>query len=172
MMERLGNIGFECTELNFGEVKNFWAVRNGGADGPLLCFAGHTDVVPTGPASEWNTPPFEPTLKDGYLFGRGAADMKGSLAAMITACEAFVAEHPDHKGRIAYLITSDEEGPAVNGTVKVVEWLQQQGEHIDCCLVGEPSSTNKVGDVIKNGRRGSLGGGLRPFRIPSGCSSV
>ena len=157
MMQRLRAIGFDCTELNFGEVKNFWAVRHGDAPGPLVCFAGHTDVVPTGPASEWRTPPFEPTLKDGYLFGRGAADMKGSLAAMVTACETFVADHPDHKGRIAYLITSDEEGPAINGTVKVVEWLQNQGEHIDCCIVGEPSSTERVGDVIKNGRRGSLG---------------
>lgn len=157
MMQRLSAIGFECTELNFGEVKNFWAVRSGKGSGPLLCFAGHTDVVPTGPVSEWRTPPFEPTLKDGYLYGRGAADMKGSLAAMVTACEAFIADHPDHKGRIAYLITSDEEGPAVNGTVKVVEWLQAQGEHIDCCIVGEPSSTEQVGDVIKNGRRGSLG---------------
>ncbi len=157
MMQRLEAIGFECTELNFGEVKNFWAVRRGSTDGPLLCFAGHTDVVPTGPESEWQTPPFEPALKDGYLFGRGAADMKGSLAAMVTACEDFIASSPDHRGRIAFLITSDEEGPAVNGTVKVVEWLQQQGEQIDCCLVGEPSSTERVGDIIKNGRRGSLG---------------
>ncbi len=159
MMQRLSAIGFQCIELNFDDVKNFWAVRDGGASaaGPLLCFAGHTDVVPTGPSSEWNTPPFEPSLTNGYLYGRGAADMKGSLAAMITACEAFVAEHPDHSGRIAFLITSDEEGPAINGTVKVVEWLQAQGEHIDCCIVGEPSSTERLGDVIKNGRRGSLG---------------
>ncbi|MFT5576765.1 MAG: succinyl-diaminopimelate desuccinylase, partial [Bermanella sp.] len=159
MMQRLRVIGFHCTELNFDDVKNFWAVRDGVAitAAPLLCFAGHTDVVPTGPSSEWNTPPFEPSVKDGYLYGRGAADMKGSLAAMITACEAFVAAHPDHNGRIAYLITSDEEGPAINGTVKVIQWLQEQGEHIDCCIVGEPSSTERIGDVIKNGRRGSLG---------------
>lgn len=155
MMKRLTDIGFTCTELNFGEVKNFWAVR--GESGPLFCFAGHTDVVPTGPTAAWSNPPFEPAILDGFVHGRGAADMKGSLAAMITACESFVAGNPDHSGRIAFLITSDEEGPAVNGTVKVVEWLQQQGEHIDFCLVGEPSSTEQVGDIIKNGRRGSLG---------------
>lgn len=155
MMERLSAIGFRCTELNFGEVKNFWAVR--GDSGPLFCFAGHTDVVPTGPAADWLHPPFEPVIEKGYLYGRGAADMKGSLAAMITACEAFVADNPHHGGRLAFLITSDEEGPAINGTVKVVEWLQEQGEHIDYCLVGEPSSTARVGDIIKNGRRGSLG---------------
>ena len=155
MMKRLTDIGFTCTELNFGEVKNFWAVR--GESGPLFCFAGHTDVVPTGPTAAWSNPPFEPAIIDGFVHGRGAADMKGSLAAMITACESFVAANPDHSGRIAFLITSDEEGPAVNGTVKVVEWLQQQGEHIDFCLVGEPSSTEQVGDIIKNGRRGSLG---------------
>lgn len=155
MMKRLTDIGFTCTELNFGEVKNFWAVR--GETGPLFCFAGHTDVVPTGPTAAWSNPPFEPAILDGFVHGRGAADMKGSLAAMITACESFVAGNPDHSGRIAFLITSDEEGPAVNGTVKVVEWLQQQGEHIDFCLVGEPSSTEQVGDIIKNGRRGSLG---------------
>ncbi|WP_372778840.1 succinyl-diaminopimelate desuccinylase [Litorivivens sp.] len=155
MMKRLADIGFTCTELNFGEVKNFWAVR--GESGPLFCFAGHTDVVPTGPSDAWRNPPFEPAIIDGFVHGRGAADMKGSLAAMITACESFVAGNPDHSGRIAFLITSDEEGPAVNGTVKVVEWLQQQGEQIDFCLVGEPSSTEQVGDIIKNGRRGSLG---------------
>ncbi len=155
MMKRLTDIGFTCTELNFGEVKNFWAVR--GESGPLFCFAGHTDVVPTGPTAAWRNPPFEPAIIDGFVHGRGVADMKGSLAAMITACEKFVAGNPDHSGRIAFLITSDEEGPAINGTVKVVEWLQQQGEHIDFCLVGEPSSTEQVGDIIKNGRRGSLG---------------
>lgn len=158
MMERLSAIGFTCTELNFGEVKNFWAVR--GSDGPLFAFAGHTDVVPTGPIDQWQSPPFEPTERDGILYGRGAADMKGSLAAMITACEAFVAGNPDHKGRIGFLITSDEEGPAVDGTVKVMEHLHQQGTHIDWCLVGEPSSTHTLGDVIKNGRRGSLGATL------------
>ncbi|MFT6957636.1 MAG: succinyl-diaminopimelate desuccinylase [Halieaceae bacterium] len=158
MMERLSAIGFTCTELNFGEVKNFWAVH--GSEGPLLAFAGHTDVVPTGPLDRWQSPPFEPTERDGLLYGRGAADMKGSLAAMITACEAFVANNPDHQGRIGFLITSDEEGPAVNGTVKVMEHLHQQGTHIDWCLVGEPSSTDTLGDVIKNGRRGSLGATL------------
>tara|TARA_R110002110_G_scaffold415561_2_gene650976 strand:+ start:209693 stop:210820 length:1128 start_codon:yes stop_codon:yes gene_type:complete len=155
MMERLGAIGFECTPLPFGEVSNFWAER--GADGPILVFAGHTDVVPTGPLDKWHSPPFEPTLRDGLLYGRGAADMKGSLAAMIIACEDFVAAHPDHQGRIGFLITSDEEGPAADGTVRVIDYLQQQGKHIDWCLVGEPSSTNSLGDVVKNGRRGSLG---------------
>lgn len=159
MMARLAAIGFHCEPLRFGEVDNFWAVR--GDDGPLLCFAGHTDVVPTGPESDWQTPPFEPEISGGMLRGRGAADMKGSLAAMVTACERFVSEHPDHRGRIAFLITSDEEGPAKNGTVKVVEWLESRGEKIDWCVVGEPSSTDAVGDVIKNGRRGSLGAVLK-----------
>ena len=159
MMARLAAIGFHCEPLRFGEVDNFWAVR--GNEGPLLCFAGHTDVVPTGPESDWQTPPFEPEISGGMLRGRGAADMKGSLAAMVTACERFVSEHPDHRGRIAFLITSDEEGPAKNGTVKVVEWLESQGEKIDWCVVGEPSSTDAVGDVIKNGRRGSLGAVLK-----------
>lgn len=158
MIARLEAIGFQAERLRFGEVDNFWAERGSGQ--PLLAFAGHTDVVPTGPASAWKFPPFEPTLHEGMLYGRGAADMKGSLAAMVTACEAFVAAHPDHKGRIGFLITSDEEGPAVDGTVKVVEWLSTQGKTIDCCLVGEPSSTHEVGDVIKNGRRGSLGARL------------
>jgi succinyl-diaminopimelate desuccinylase len=155
MSERLQAIGFNIKPLRFDDVDNFWAVR--GETGPLLCFAGHTDVVPTGPAEQWQYPPFEPCIVDGMLYGRGAADMKGSLAAMVTACERFVAEHPDHTGRIAYLITSDEEGIAINGTVKVMQWLQQQGEKIDWCVVGEPSSSDQVGDVIKNGRRGSLG---------------
>ena len=159
MMQRLAAIGFECTPLRFHDVDNFWAVR--GQSGPILCFAGHSDVVPTGPEANWQTPPFEPAIKDGVLFGRGAADMKGSLAAMVTACERFVAQHPDHSGRIAFLITSDEEGPSINGTVKVVEWLQQRNEKITWCIVGEPSSTTRVGDVIKNGRRGSLGGILK-----------
>ena len=158
MMERLSAIGFDCQPLPFGEVANFWAER--GEQGPLLVFAGHTDVVPPGPESEWHSPPFEPSLRDGILFGRGAADMKGSLAAMIVACEDFVSQHPDHPGRIGFLITSDEEGPAKDGTVKVVEHLQQQGKEIDWCLVGEPSSSDQLGDVIKNGRRGSLGGVL------------
>jgi len=159
MRERLEAIGFECQTLIFGEgdeaIENLWAIR--GESGPIICFAGHTDVVPTGPASAWQTPPFAPTIKDGVLYGRGAADMKGSLAAMITACEAFVGEQAQHTGRIAFLITADEEGPAKYGTVKVVEWLQEQNIHLDYCLVGEPSSTNKLGDIIKNGRRGSLG---------------
>ena len=155
---RLGGIGFECQDLPFGEVSNFWARRGNRA--PLLVFAGHTDVVPPGPLEQWHSDPFKPQVRDGLLYGRGAADMKGSLAAMVTACEAFVAEHPDHKGSIGFLITSDEEGPAVDGTVKVVEWLQQRGGTIDWCLVGEPSSNERVGDVIKNGRRGSLNGKL------------
>lgn len=158
MIQRLQAIGFQVERLRFGDVDNFWAVR--GQKGPILAFAGHTDVVPSGPEQRWNTPPFEPTLQDGMLYGRGAADMKGSLAAMVTACERFVAEYPDHSGRIAFLITSDEEGIAINGTVKVVEWLENRNEKITWCIVGEPSSTNVVGDVIKNGRRGSLGGEL------------
>jgi succinyl-diaminopimelate desuccinylase len=155
MMERLRKLDFTCTELPRGEVNNFWAEH--GTDGPILVFAGHTDVVPTGPTEQWHTPPFEPTLVDGTLFGRGTADMKGSLAAMLVACEEFIAQYPDHPGRIGFLITSDEEGPAVDGTVHVLEYLQQQGQTIDWCLVGEPSSTHALGDVIKNGRRGSLG---------------
>lgn len=155
MIQRLQNIGFQIHKLRFGEVDNFWAIR--GSEGPILAFAGHTDVVPTGPEANWNNPPFAPKIIDGMLHGRGAADMKGSLAAMVVACENFVAKNPDHKGRIAFLITSDEEGPSINGTVKVVEWLEQQNTKMTWCLVGEPSSTNKVGDVIKNGRRGSLG---------------
>ncbi|MDC0000133.1 succinyl-diaminopimelate desuccinylase [Porticoccaceae bacterium] len=155
MVERLEAIGFVVEHLRFDDVDNFWAVR--GQSGPILCFAGHTDVVPTGPESDWTHLPFEPTEQDGQLYGRGAADMKGSLAAMVVAVEQFVAEHPNHSGRIAFLITSDEEGIASNGTVKVVEWLQEQGITPEYCLVGEPSSTTRCGDVIKNGRRGSLG---------------
>ncbi len=155
MMSRLSAIGFRCTEMNFGDVKNFWAER--GNYGPLLAFAGHTDVVPTGPLDQWQSPPFAPEERDGLLYGRGAADMKGSLAAMVTACEAFVAANPDHTGRIGFLITSDEEGPAVDGTVRVMEQLVNQDTNIDWCLVGEPSSTSTLGDVVKNGRRGSLG---------------
>jgi succinyl-diaminopimelate desuccinylase len=155
MVERLSGIGFKVDHLRFDNVDNFWAIR--GDQGPILCFAGHTDVVPTGPEDNWRFPPFEPTEKDGQLYGRGTADMKGSLAAMVVAVEQFIAQHPDHNGRIAFLITSDEEGVATNGTVKVVEWLQQQNIIPDYCLVGEPSSTAACGDVIKNGRRGSLG---------------
>ena len=155
MIRRLKALGFTVTELPFGDVHNFWAMR--GQGGPILCLAGHTDVVPSGDPDSWATPPFEPVIRDGVLYGRGAADMKGSLAAMITATEDFVANHPDHRGRIAYLITSDEEGIAINGTVKVVEWLAEHGTIPDWCLVGEPSSTGRCGDVVKNGRRGSLG---------------
>lgn len=158
MMDRLAAIGFDNQPLRFGDVDNFWSRR--GTEGPLFCFAGHTDVVPTGPIETWTSDPFRPEIRDGLLYGRGAADMKGSLAAMITATERFIARHPDHKGSIAYLITSDEEGPAVDGTVKVVEALEARAEKIDWCLVGEPSSTERVGDVIKNGRRGSLGARL------------
>jgi succinyl-diaminopimelate desuccinylase len=159
MCERLEAMGFVCEWLGFAEVSNFWARRGSGA--PLLVFAGHTDVVPSGPLEQWHSDPFKPEIRDGVLYGRGAADMKGSLAAMVTACEGFLAEHPDHRGSIGFLITSDEEGPAINGTVKVVQWLQQRGEQIDWCLVGEPSSKRRVGDVIKNGRRGSLNGKLK-----------
>ena len=158
MAERLSAIGFRIDTLRFDDVDNLWAIR--GDSGPILAFAGHTDVVPTGPEEHWGIKPFEPTVEGGMLYGRGAADMKGSLAAMVVAVERFVAEHPDHTGRIAFLITSDEEGPAINGTVKVVEWLEAHDEKITWCLVGEPSSTAAVGDVIKNGRRGSLNGWL------------
>jgi succinyl-diaminopimelate desuccinylase len=158
MISRLEPLGFEIHRLRFGTVDNFWA-RRGGAR-PLVVFAGHTDVVPTGPLEKWTSPPFEPTVRDGYLYGRGAADMKGSLAAFITAIEDFIARHPDHNGSIGLLITSDEEGPSVDGTVKVVEWLKARGEQIDFCLVGEPSCVNCLGDTMKNGRRGSLNGQL------------
>lgn len=157
--ERLNNIGFEIEHLRFGETDNLWARR--GKEGPLFTFAGHTDVVPTGPEENWKYPPFEPTIDNGTLYGRGTADMKGSIACMLTACERFIKENPKHNGSIAFLITSDEEGPAHDGTVKVIETLEARNEKIDWCLVGEPSSTNKVCDVIKNGRRGSLGCTLR-----------
>ena len=155
---RLEALGFTCTELLFGDTRNLWAVR--GDSGPLLVFAGHTDVVPSGPVEQWDSDPFEPVQRGAYLYGRGAADMKGSLAAMITACEDFLATTPQPAGRIGFLITSDEEGPATDGTVRVVEWLQEQGEQIDYCLVGEPSSAEILGDTVKNGRRGSLNGRL------------
>jgi succinyl-diaminopimelate desuccinylase len=158
MATRLEALGFSIEHLRFGEVDNFWARR--GSEGPLFVFAGHTDVVPTGPENAWRHPPFAPTEENGRLYGRGACDMKGSLAAMITATERFVAQHPDHQGSIGYLITSDEEGPAIEGTVKVIEWLQQRNQTIDWCLVGEPTCSEKIGDVIKNGRRGSLGATL------------
>ncbi|MCK5697035.1 MAG: succinyl-diaminopimelate desuccinylase [Gammaproteobacteria bacterium] len=155
MIERLRAIGFDIEPLRFGDVDNFWAKR--GTQKPLFVFAGHTDVVPSGPVEQWHTPPFETTIIDQTLYGRGAADMKGSLAAMVTACERFVTHHPNHKGAIGFLITSDEEGPAINGTIKVIEHLQANNEAIDMCLVGEPSCTDQLGDTIKNGRRGSLG---------------
>lgn len=158
LAQRLASAGFQSEHLRFGDVDNLWARR--GTAAPLFVFAGHTDVVPTGPLDEWTSPPFEPTINDGLLYGRGAADMKGSIAAMVTAVERFVAQYPNHAGSIAFLITSDEEGPAKDGTVKVVEWLQQHQQTIQWCLVGEPTSTDKVGDVIKNGRRGSLNGRL------------
>jgi succinyl-diaminopimelate desuccinylase len=158
MMQRLAALGFVNEPMRFGNVDNFWSRR--GNDGPVFCFAGHTDVVPTGPAADWSSDPFAPEIRDGVLYGRGTADMKGSLAAMITATERFVAAHPGHHGSIAFLITSDEEGPATDGTVKVVETLEERGEKIDWCLVGEPSSNEQLGDVVKNGRRGSLGGVL------------
>ncbi len=159
LQQRLGALGFQNESLRFGEVDNLWSRR--GSEGPLLVFAGHTDVVPTGPLDSWRSPPFEPTLNQGKLYGRGAADMKSSIAAFVTACERFVAAHPEHKGSIAFLITSDEEGPAVNGTAKVVETLIARGERIDYCIVGEPTSTSSCADTVKNGRRGSLNGFLR-----------
>jgi succinyl-diaminopimelate desuccinylase len=158
LAERLEKIGFVIEHLRFGDVDNLWARR--GTTAPLFAFAGHTDVVPTGPLTDWITHPFKPEVRDGYLFGRGAADMKSSIAAMITACERFVAGHSDHTGSIAFLITSDEEGPSVDGTIKVVEHLEARNERIKWCLVGEPSSKDQTGDIIKNGRRGSLCGVL------------
>jgi succinyl-diaminopimelate desuccinylase len=158
LIERLSAIGFECETMVFDDVTNLWARR--GQDAPLLAFAGHTDVVPTGPLDKWHSDPFTPEIRDGNLFGRGAADMKSSIAAMVTACERFVAQHAQHKGSIALLITSDEEGIAINGTVKVIETLEARGEKIDWALIGEPSSQHRVGDVVKNGRRGSIGAKL------------
>ncbi|MCP8463517.1 succinyl-diaminopimelate desuccinylase [Pseudomonas sp. ZM23] len=163
MMQRLDACGFTLEPMRIEEVDNFWALRQGrdGANGPVLCFAGHTDVVPTGPEQAWQHQPFDALIDaDGMLCGRGAADMKGSLASMIIATERFVADHPDHRGSIAYLITSDEEGPAHHGTKAVVERLKARNERLDWCIVGEPSSTTLVGDVVKNGRRGSLGATL------------
>jgi len=158
MIDRLEAIGFEVECMRFGPVDNFWAKR--GRGGPVFCFAGHTDVVPPGPLEEWGSDPFLPVIKDGLLYGRGAADMKSGLAAMLTACEEFVARHPAHRGTIAFLITSDEEGPSVDGTRRVVEALRERNEAIDWCLVGEPSSESTLGDTIKIGRRGSLSGRL------------
>ncbi|MFA0057435.1 succinyl-diaminopimelate desuccinylase [Vibrio echinoideorum] len=158
MIERLKALGFEIEVMVFEDTTNFWARR--GTEAPLFAFAGHTDVVPAGPVELWDTKPFEPTIVDGFLHGRGAADMKGSLASMVVAVEQFIAKHPDHTGSIGFLITSDEEGPFINGTVRVVEALMARGENIDMCIVGEPSSTEYVGDVVKNGRRGSITGDL------------
>lgn len=163
---RLSALGFVCESLSFGpaeaSVSNLWARRTGtaGHAGTTLVFAGHTDVVPTGPLAAWASDPFMPTQREGRLYGRGAADMKTSLAAMVVACEEFVATHPQHAGSIGFLLTSDEEGPSIDGTVKVVEWLQARGERLDCCIVGEPTSVQHLGDTIKNGRRGSLSGRL------------
>lgn len=161
--ERLAQSGFTLEPMRFGEVDNLWARR--GQARPLLVFAGHTDVVPTGPLANWSQAPFQPQVIDGYLYGRGAADMKGSIAAFITACERFIAAHPHHQGSIAFLLTSDEEGPAHDGTRRVIDTLEARQEKMDWCLVGEPSSDQQLGDVIKNGRRGSLHGHLRVFGV-------
>ena len=155
---RLAPLGFACETLTFGEVTNLWA--RSPAEGPVFAFAGHTDVVPTGPEERWSSPPFAPEIRDGLLYGRGAADMKGSIAAFITACERFFGAHSGHRGAVAFLITSDEEGPAVDGTVRVLEALEERDETIDWCLVGEPSSHALLGDRLRNGRRGSLNGNL------------
>ncbi|HEY9103297.1 succinyl-diaminopimelate desuccinylase [Chitinimonas sp.] len=160
---RLAALGFRIERMRHGEVENFWARR--GATGPVLCFAGHTDVVPTGPHEQWHSAPFAPEIRDGLLYGRGAADMKASLAAFVTAIEDFLAGHPDHQGSIALLITSDEEGPAVDGTVRLVETLAERGETLDYCIVGEPTSSAAFGDTIKNGRRGSLSGRLTLYGV-------
>lgn len=156
--QRLEKLGFKLEMMRNGEVDNLWARR--GNSGKLICFAGHTDVVPTGPLEKWHSHPFTPTIRDGLLYGRGAADMKGSLAAFVTSIEKFVATHPKHNGSIALLLTSDEEGIAVDGTVRVVEALEARGEKMDYCIVGEPTAVSKTGDTIKNGRRGSLSGDL------------
>ncbi|EHR70876.1 succinyl-diaminopimelate desuccinylase [Burkholderiales bacterium JOSHI_001] len=162
--QRLAPLGFTCETLVFGpdhfRVTNLWAVHQGARPGPLVAFAGHTDVVPTGPLAHWSSDPFVPTVRDGLLYGRGAADMKASIAAMTVAAESFVRANPDHAGSVALLFTSDEEGPSVDGTVKVVDALEARGVRIDCCIVGEPTSVDRLGDTIKNGRRGSLSGKL------------
>jgi len=163
LAQRLAKLGFKAEPMPYGEVSNLWLRR--GQARPLFVFAGHTDVVPSGPLEQWRSPPFEPAVRDGNLYGRGAADMKGGVAAMVTACEAFVTEHPNHNGSIALLITSDEEGPAVEGTRHVIDTLERRGEKIDFCLVAEPSSEELLGDTIKYGRRGSLTGMLRVHGI-------
>jgi len=156
--ERLTPLSFKMEKMRCGQVDNLYARR--GSAAPIICFAGHTDVVPTGPVAKWESDPFTPTVRDGMLYGRGAADMKGSIAAFVTATERFVAAHPQHRGSIALLLTSDEEGVAVDGTVRVVEALQARNEKLDYCIVGEPTAVSKMGDTIKNGRRGSLSGVL------------
>ncbi|MEC6821881.1 succinyl-diaminopimelate desuccinylase [Photobacterium piscicola] len=158
MIARLQTLGFNIETMVFEDTVNLWARR--GTQAPLFVFAGHTDVVPSGPVEQWHTPPFEPTIIDGYLHGRGAADMKGSLACMVVAIERFIAQNPNHNGSIALLITSDEEGPFINGTTRVIDTLEARNEKIDMCIVGEPSSTDTVGDIVKNGRRGSITGDL------------
>ena len=158
MADRLSKIGFNIENMRFEDVDNLWARR--GTEAPVFCFAGHTDVVPTGKLDAWESDPFKPEIRDGKLYGRGSADMKTALAAMVVASERFVEKHPNHKGSIAFLITSDEEGPSINGTVKVVETLEARNEKLTWCLVGEPSSTNTLGDIVKNGRRGSLNANL------------
>ena len=163
LIDRLQAIGFECERMPFNDVENFWARR--GADKPVLCFAGHTDVVPPGNRNEWSSDPFEPVVRDGLLYGRGSADMKSGLAAMIVAVERFVAENPNHDGSIAMLITSDEEGRARDGTLRVVDTLQARGETFDWCVIGEPSSQEALGDVVRIGRRGSLSGMLKVLGV-------
>jgi succinyl-diaminopimelate desuccinylase len=162
--ERLAPLGFQCEPMPFGpddaRVSNLWAVHRGSRPGPTIVLAGHTDVVPTGPLEQWRSDPFVPTHRDGRLYGRGAADMKTSVAAMVVASEEFVRAHPQHAGAVALLLTSDEEGPSIDGTARVVQALQQRGERLDCCIVGEPTSVERLGDMIKNGRRGSLSGKL------------
>lgn len=158
LISLLAPLGFQCETIQSGEVTNLWARR--GTSRPVLVFAGHTDVVPTGPVAQWQSAPFAPTHRDGKLYGRGAADMKTSIAAFVVATEEFVAAHPDHQGSIAFLITSDEEGPATDGTVVVCNRLKERGEHIDYCIVGEPTSSAVLGDTIKNGRRGTMSGKL------------
>ena len=158
MADRLSSIGFNIENMRFEDVDNLWARR--GTEAPVFCFAGHTDVVPTGTLDAWQSDPFKPEIRDGKLYGRGSADMKTALAAMVVASERFVAKHPNHRGSIAFLITSDEEGPSINGTVKVIDTLEARQEKITWCLVGEPSSTQTLGDIIKNGRRGSLNANL------------